>query len=199
MKNRSNLPLFFVMAALFLAFATGIANAQFIDRPSEYSSSCDFPYSNPTYAYDGNPATYSYGEVSENNGVENACETWYGFKSESGTDMVLCILNSASTSSSGGTPVATLSYSLDGGSSFTDIYSIGKGSISETTSAVSLSNTQDLTKVQVKGEVAVAGVDGYGAGADQAIYEIWITDSSSECQTTELRHSAVRVAPRRIQ
>ena len=173
------LPLLAIAAPL-MALAISInTNAQSTEHPTEYSG-CPTPYSNPTYAYDGNLATASIGSVVQGvKGAKATCETWYGFRAVTGTNFKLNITSSGMSGSEDGTGGAgffELTYSLDGGTTFTTIYDINDGTRSKQTDSISLSNSQNLTKVEVKAQADALFVGGTGAGyADQDIYEISIT------------------------
>jgi hypothetical protein len=164
-----------------MALATVInARAQSTDYPTEYSSAC-LPYLNPTYAYDGNLSTNSSGSVVQGvKGAKSACETWYGFSAVTGTNFKLNVTSSGASGDEGGTGGSgwfVLYYSLDGGATFKEIYFIENGSRGKKTDSISLSNSQDLAKVQVKGDATALDITmGGGAGfAHQEIYEISIT------------------------
>jgi hypothetical protein len=166
---------------LLLGFLSTLAYAQeqFTERPTEYSSNCAFAYNNPPYAYDDNFSTASSQNLAQGGkGGKSACETWSGFASASGaTDIQLNVSSSASVSSgSGAVGAASLSYSLDGGQTFNDIYYIaGTTSVNKQTFVINLSGSANLTEVQVKGYITVVSGNDNGAGATQSIYEIWIT------------------------
>lgn len=171
---------FLAMAALFMVVTVGVANAQFPVRPSEYSSSCANNYADPPAAYDGSLTTASYASIAQYvKGAVVACETWYGFPSESGTQMNLNVSTSAQVS---GTPGKSggevqLLYSLDGGSTWTPFYTLfNNGQLNQQTYSVALSNSQDLTKIQIEGRcVASVGYVGYSASCQQGVYEIWVS------------------------
>jgi hypothetical protein len=152
----------------------GFVPGPFTVRPSSYINGF-IPYLNPTYAYDGNLNTASTGTVNEAiKGAKSAIETWDGFPATppGATGMKLNITSSASVTRGLG---VTLSYSLNGGSTFTTVYFLESGSRSKQTDMVALSNSQDLTKVQVKGE-ATAFSDGTFISTDtQSIFEISVT------------------------
>jgi hypothetical protein len=170
------------MAALFVVLTTGLANAQFPVRPTEYVAGCSGGYVNPPAAYDDNTSTYSYASVLQQiKGSITACETWYGFPSRSGTNMILNVTSAAQIT---GTPGKSggevwLEYSLDGGNSFTPMYTlVNSGQILEETSSVSLPSNQDLAKIQVYARCwASVGYMGYPTWCIQQVYEIWVSGS----------------------
>ena len=92
--------------------------------------------------------------------------------------MILHIDSSGFVSSgTGSIGAATLSYSIDGGNTFTNVYYLyGNGSFGPQTNTISLSNSQDLTKIQVQAKI-LTDSSGSGASATQNIIEIWITGS----------------------
>src|ERR1700683_16489 len=154
---------------------TASPSATFTLRPSAYSGGgAGGPYINPTYAYDDNFTTASTGSVVEGNkGAKVSYETWFGFPSAppDASGIQLNVNSSAATGRGGD---AILYYSLNGGTTFETIYSVLNSSRAKQTDVISLSDTQDLTQVQVKGYI-LADTDGtFGSTASQSIYEIWI-------------------------
>ena len=141
-----------------------------IYRPSAYSTP---GYNNPANAYDGNSTTYSLGNGSGYSG--NCCndEKWHGFSAVTGTPTSIVL---KVTSQVGGTSPcsALLAYATDGGGNPDTYKYIYTGALnrSQRTDDVTLSNSQDLTKVLVQGEVSCPL--GSYAGIQQLIYEIWI-------------------------
>jgi hypothetical protein len=155
---------------------TASPSATFTVRPSAYSGGgAGGPYLDPTYAYDDNLSTASTGSVSQAiKGAKVSYETWYGFPSAP-PDASAMQLNVSSSAASGRGGDAILYYSLNGGTTFQPIYSVLNGSRAKQTDVISLSNTQDLTQVQVKAYI-LADTDGtFLSTASQSIYEIWIT------------------------
>lgn len=157
-----------------IALSTLAYGQTFTDRPTTQSSP-GTPYLNPTEAYDNNLSTAATASVTEGvKGAKSDIEVWSGFSSAppGATDIELNVNSSGSTNSEG---LVTVSYSLNGGATFTTLYMIEGTSRSKQTDSVSLSNSQDLTKVQVKAE-ATAFNTGSGAGtASNSIFEIWIS------------------------
>jgi hypothetical protein len=152
----------------------GYEPGAFTVRPSAFINGAN-PYLNPANAYDGNLNTASTGTAIEAiKGIKSVIETWDGFPATppGATGMKLNISSSASLSM--GLSV-TLSYSLNGGSTFTTVYFIDSGSRSKQTDMIALSNSQDLTKVQVKGEASAFSDDTFISTATQSIFEIWVT------------------------
>jgi hypothetical protein len=155
---------------------TASPSATFTLRPTAYSGGgAGGPYLDPTYAYDDNLATASTGSVSEAiKGAKVSYETWYGFASAP-PDASAIQLNVSSSASTGRGGDAILYYSLNGGSTFQIIYSVLNGSRAKQTDVISLTDTQDLTQVQVKAYI-LADTDGtFLSTASQSIYEIWIS------------------------
>lgn len=147
--------------------------ASFTDRPSADSGSPG--YNSPAAAFDGNLTTASFSNLTQAiKGATSRIETWFGFPSTppGASGMVLNISSSASVGRGG---TASLSYSLNGGTTFTSIYFLETGSRSKQTDMISLSNTQDLTKIQVKAQDAAFSDGTFVSTADQSIYEIWVT------------------------
>jgi hypothetical protein len=132
-------------------------------RPS--SSYFDYNFSNPQYAYDGNPTTYSYGyaqTASVPHPAEAGAEcTWLGFSGASGTNNVLNITSAAGAYCNGdGTAEVYVQYSLNGGSTWTTLYNIDldfpvstSSSRSQTTDSISLPDGQDISKIQVFADI----------------------------------------------
>lgn len=153
------------------------AENSFSVRPSEYSGGGQQGgYDYPTFAYDGSFKTCSginlqYGNL----GTKDSWETWGGFPSapSGATGMQLNVNSSASVGEGG---FAYLKYSLDGGSSSQYMYIVGAyGLLSQQTNYISLSNTQDLTKIEVFAEVVVSSDGHFASSASQSICEIWIS------------------------
>lgn len=169
-----------IMVPLITAMLSVIAQAQtpgtFTDRPSTFSSP-GTPYLNPPSAYDGSFSTSSSGNVTEGvKGAKSDIEVWSGFSSAPpGANTIKLNVNSSASVNANGT--VTVSYSLNGGAGFTTLYLLdfGGGTRSQRTDTITLSNTQDLTKVQVKAESTAFNI-GSGIGtAQSAIFEIWIS------------------------
>ena len=157
-----------------------IAQAQtpgtFTDRPTIHSSP-GTPYLNPANAYDGSFSTSSTGNVTEGvKGAKSDIEVWSGFSSApGGANTIKLNVNSSASSNANGT--VAVSYSLNGGSTFTTLYLIENGTRGQQSDSVTLSNSQDLTQVQVKAEATAFNI-GSGIGtAQNAIFEIWISGS----------------------
>jgi hypothetical protein len=152
-----------------------VSNSSFTVRPTAYSGNPG--YIDPSNAYDGNLSTASGQAVgASGKGATARIETWYGFPStpSGATGMQLSINSSALTSGYAG--FAFLEYSLDGGNTFNMVYGLlTNQSWPLQTNVIALSNSQDLTKVQVRGEVSALSVGTGGSYATQSIYEIWIT------------------------
>jgi len=147
-----------------------VAQTTTIYRPSAYKPS---NYNNPRNAFDGNSTTYSLGNGSGYAGACCAAETWYGFSAAAGTPTSIKL---KVTSQVGGTSPCTalLQYAMDGGGNpltYTSIYALAVNR-SQRTDDITLSNSQDLTKVVVYGQVNCP--NGSQAGIQQLVYEIWI-------------------------
>lgn len=173
-----------LLVALFIVLGTGFASAQFPIRPTEYTSGgygCSGGYDSPTYAYDDNFSTASTGNVFQpGKGSTTHCETWYGFPSASGTNMMLNVNTSAqmiSTAGKSGGEVE-LTYSIPGVSGNTFYLLMNSGQITQQTYSVPIPDGTDLTQIQVKGKCwASVGYSGYSAQCIQQVYEIWISGS----------------------
>jgi hypothetical protein len=168
--------LFSTAAVLLGAIALStLAHGQtFTDRPTTQSSP-GTPYLSPANAYDNNLSTAATASVTEGvKGAKSDIEVWSGFSSAP-ADANTIELNISSSASANSLGIVAVYYSLDGGTTFTTLYMIEGTTRSKQTNSVSLSNSQDLTKVQVKAE-ATAFNTGSGAGtATSSIYEIWIS------------------------
>ena len=153
--------------------------------PSGYNSVAGYDaFSNPQYAIDQNGLTYSEGAavISVGSGTRSAVEVWSGFlydpqifpkvlNVESGIRIIDIGDNTDSR--------VTLDYSLDGGSTWTDIYNIvPNGSYrGNRLDQVTLSNTLAISGVQVR---AAAFCEGDAPGNVYSdIYSIWISEGLS--------------------
>jgi hypothetical protein len=129
-------------------------------------------YVNPANAYDNDPTTFSSGFT--NVAIDDlVSETWSGFPAGTvSTNTFLRILSSVPKVVSGG--LAELQYSIDGGSSFTTIYSETSQSgqdvsRNEQTDSVLIPSGTSMTDVQVQAIV------NFGSGsASQLINEIYL-------------------------
>lgn len=170
--------LIMTVATLIVTLLPVIANGQtpgtFRDPPTT-SSSPGTPYLNPSLAYDNNLSTAATASVTEGvKGAKSDIEIWSGFSSApAGANTIKLNVNSSASCNSNGT--VTVSYSLNGGAGFTTLYILEGGTRGQQTDSVTLSNTQDLTKVQVKAESTAFNI-GSGIGtASNHIFEIWIS------------------------
>lgn len=172
--------LIMTVATLIVTLLPVIANGQtpgtFRDPPTT-SSSPGTPYLNPSLAYDNNLSTAATASVTEGvKGAKSDIEIWSGFSSApSGANTIKLNVNSSASVNANGT--VTVSYSLNGGAGFTTLYLLdfGGGTRGQQTDTITLSNTQDLTKVQVKAESTAFNI-GSGIGtASNHIFEIWIS------------------------
>jgi len=160
-----------VTLALLSSMAVGQEMGAFTLRPTSSSGT----YLNPASAYDGSLTTYSYGTVTQSlKGAKTKTETWSGFSSAPpGASGMQLNINSSATTQVGGT--AEIDYSLDGGTTFTSVYFLENTSRGQQTDSIALSNTQDLTKVRVKGSVFAFSDGTYNTTSTQKVYEIWIS------------------------
>jgi hypothetical protein len=164
-----------VIAILLSVLAYGQTPGTFTDRPTTQSSP-GTPYLNPANAYDNNFSTAATASVTEGvKGAKSDIEVWSGFSSApGGANTIKLNVNSSASCNANG--IVTVSYSLNGGVSFTTIYMIENATRGQQTDSVTLSNSQDLTQVEVKAEVTALNVGSGTAGtASNAIYEIWIS------------------------
>src|SRR5260370_11130469 len=129
-------------------------------------------YLNPASAYDGSLTTYSYGTVTQSlKGAKTKTETWSGVSSAPpGASGMMLNINSSATTQTGGT--AEIDYSLNGGTTFTSVYFLENTSRAQQTDSIALSNTQELTKIQVKGSVFVFSDGTYNTTSTQKLYQI---------------------------
>jgi hypothetical protein len=160
--------------ALLSCMAVGQEPGAFTLRPSTSSGT----YLNPASAYDGSFTTYSYGTVTQSlKGAKSKTETWSGFSSAPpGASGMQLNINSSATTQTGGT--AEIDYSLNGGTTFTSVYFLENTSRGQQTDSIALSNTQDLTKVRVKGNVYAFSDGTYNTTSMQKVYEIWISGTN---------------------
>jgi hypothetical protein len=165
-----------IAAILLSTFAHGQTPGTFTDRPTTYSSP-GTSYLNPAYAYDNNFSTAATASVTEGvKGAKSDIEIWSGFSgAPGGANSMQLNVNSSASGNAGG--IVTVSYSLNGGATFTTLYMIENATRGQQTDSVTLSNSQNLTEVQVKAEATALNI-GSGAGtASNAVYEIWISGS----------------------
>lgn len=152
----------------------------------KYPSTTSGSFSNPAYAYDGNDITCASSSVSGPSGHGGSSadnETWSGFTAAPGAVTIdsiqLQVSSSASVLDDG---AAELAYSLDGGSTWTDLYYLntttvhGNASESKQYFNATLSTSQDLTLVQVKANTAAATY--LPAGGDPSDPADWVQGST---------------------
>ncbi len=150
--------------------------ATFTVYPSTFSGSPG--YSNPTSAYDGSFTTASSVSLTQlQKGGSGRLEDWLGFPARPGgaTGLTLNINSSAATGPGG---QVRISYSLDGGNTFTSVYCLCYGgSRAQATDTISLSDSQDLTQVRVRAQALAQSVGTGESTASSSVYEIWISGS----------------------
>lgn len=131
---------------------------------------CCGVYSPFNGAYDGNLGTFA-SPIPNNDAMNSA--RWYGFPSFQGTPTAINLkVSSAYTvDPNGSNDAVSLSYSTDGGNTFTSIYLAGPGaSRAQQTDVISLPLTTNLANVQVSASTLVLA---FGP-TNQQIYEIWV-------------------------
>jgi hypothetical protein len=128
---------------------------------------------NPANGLDGDPTTYA--DVLATHGGSAVTETYTitgypAFQALGGT-LTLNIRSYASSNNAGAT--CTVSYSLNGGASFTTVYSISNTTRTLQTDSISLPSNQNLGLIQVQ----VSNVSGatVGASTEVRFYESYIT------------------------
>lgn len=134
-------------------------------RPTTNTNISGTPWTNPTYAYDGNSTTAASSTAGSTG--TGGQQTWQGIPSAAGspTSIKLKITSSGSVNSAS----AFIYYSLDGGSTYTLLHS---GTWGQGTDVITLSNAQSLPNIKVK-----AGTNGGGLRTSHAscsVYEIWV-------------------------
>lgn len=140
-------------------------------RPTTYTKTGSVNYTNPAYAYDENQTTYAYGYDSPHLMVD--CGTkWHGFPAASGSPTLIELKVLSKVAVSGDEGYSGALYSLNGGSSWTTIYST-LNTRAETTDSITLPNSQDLTLVQIEVFVEWTNVNEPGFAASYP-YDIWI-------------------------
>jgi hypothetical protein len=167
--------------SLMLLLSGRISGQSFTLRPTAYETGAGGPFSEPALAYDDNFTSASVGTAAVvgqgHKGGDSATEIWYGFPSAppgaSGLE-----LNISSSASIGHGGTAVLYYSTDGGSTFQQIYLYLIGSHPQSTVSVSLSSSQDLTKIQVKAQVTELSDGTFAASSTYSIYEVWISGTT---------------------
>ena len=130
------------------------------------SSSGTGSVTNPSYAYNGNMAEYT--DILAN--TSSATETYIlsGFQPSQCLGTLTLFVRSQALAGSGGS--ATLSFSTDGGSTFTNIYSVTTNR-ALTLDSVTLGYAQNPALLQVKCNVT-AGTSGVG---HIELYQAWMT------------------------
>jgi hypothetical protein len=165
-----------VLVILVCLLSVSVASASpFTLRPTSYIAGWG-GYAWPLYAYDNNLSTASsIDSLRYAKGANTISETWLGFASAPpGASEMQLHINSAAASGEGGT--VTLFYSLDGGVTYQVIYRVFPlQSRGQQTDTITLSSSQDLTKVRVQGSALVFSDGTFWSSAAQSIYEIWIT------------------------
>lgn len=163
-----------VIAVVLSVVAHAQTPGTFRDPPTTYSSP-GTPYLNPADAYDNNFSTAATASVTEGvKGAKSDIEVWSGFSSApAGANTIKLNINSSASANAEG--FVAISYSLNDGATFTRLYMIQNATRGQQTDSVTLSNSQDLTKVQVKAQTTAFNT-GSGIGtASNAVYEIWIS------------------------
>lgn len=131
-------------------------------------------FTNPSNVWDGNSTTFSSATSSHSSPLAYE-DTWQGWPSASGspTAIKLKITSQASVSGSGDTVTIKLRYSLDGGSTYTNVY---QTSVSRalTTDVITLPNAQNLTQVKIDYLVQVTAILNGTNSASGKLYEAWI-------------------------
>lgn len=161
-----------VDVGLLIAFPAPVTTT--IYRPTTYTDSGTYPTIEPTWAYDGNLATWAQvvGIIYYGVSYNGDC-TWHGFTNPGGSRVAVSLMVYSKEIQDTTTPsVATLRYSLDGGSTWTNIRSTSASwDASTTPDVVALPSTQDLSLVRVEG-IQPAPLLAYSDGLN--IYEIEI-------------------------
>jgi hypothetical protein len=157
-----------ILACLLFSVLGNCAAAENLS-PTTWTQYLPHPCTNPQNAADGNPSTYSicFQVMGELGG---GGEYWKGFPAGN-PDPPAPTLNITSFGTVTGDGTLAAQYSLDGGSTWNNIFIVGSG-FSKTTHTVNLSSSQDMTKVEVR---AWAGLTGNG-GSELDVYEIWISE-----------------------
>lgn len=153
-------------------------------RPTAFSDTGQDQNDNPSpcvsdgNAIDGNPSTFTLCGASRDQSLfmfTNKLVRYFGFPSKNGSPSTIDLnvisssaVNSHCTSSSMG-----MQYSLNGGSSWTNVPG-QTGIYSQNTATIALGSTQDFTQVQVRGSASCHTTNGGLATANLTINEIWI-------------------------
>ena len=178
----------FVLIVAILTLTPMLLQAQVVQvRPTAYTPTCDpncggVGYYNPTYAYDNNQTTAATASViwgPDPSATTYQYEAWGGFPAGNGATPITLKVTSYAEVQGTIAPRVRISYSLNNGSTWTEIYALrpsGGGDTVRnlTTDAVTLPNTQDLTQVVVKAEAA-SSTNGW---AYSEVHEIWIEEGS---------------------
>lgn len=185
-----------VIVWVVVSLASLAAAQTFAERPTAYSST-GTPFMYPANAYDGNLGTAAVANAARvGKGMVTDKETWYGFPVKpSGSNGMQLHIDSAVTMlvegciSGPNECTASLQYSLNGGQSWIGVYFVENTSRALQTDVIPLSDSQDLTQVQVRAiayaaETCDSLVDPTdcppGSGRNtvrttQQVFEIWIT------------------------
>lgn len=175
---------------------TTATNVTVSDYPTAYSPGTGTAFSNPTYAYDGNvgtAASISISGPSGTGGSTSGGEQWDTFSAApTGVTITGITLEVSSAANVNERGVAELQYSLDSGSTWSDLYNLNTTSGGSGASTpkqyytATLLTTQDLTHVQVKATVAAVTylptggdphdpADWVQGSVAQSVYEVRIT------------------------
>jgi hypothetical protein len=147
-------------------------NTMTVYRPSVSSSS---DYTPPTAAYDDN---LNQGATASCAGTTSRQTTWSGFPAPAGVPTAISLKIVSRIPSAVGTYSAQLSYSLDGGGSWTIVYDDSVSSLTNRTDAIVLPPLQNMTLVKVAAYSQSENTfDGEGrlelSRGVHSIFEIW--------------------------
>jgi len=126
----------------------------------------------PQYAADGNSSTYSIcTQVFGQSGGDG--EIWAGFPAGNPDPPAPKLNITVGSNISNPDGEVQSKYSLDGGTTWTQVFLSGT-TFSKTTYQITLSSSQDMTKVEVQG--AAWGGNGLSGSSSLYVYEIWISE-----------------------
>jgi hypothetical protein len=154
---------YWVSAVSVSGLESALSDATAVNTTTAYyptvTGSAGTPFSNPSYAYDGNAATASIASIAgppSSGGSVAADETWSAIPAGPTlvtiTAIVLEVLSYASITNSG---TALLEYSIDNGATWNTLYS---GPAANQYYTAALLTTQDLTLIQVRASCSAVTV-----------------------------------------
>jgi hypothetical protein len=143
----------------------GISTSQTLSLyPSDWSASGGAAATNPQNAADGSPATYA-----TLNGT-SVGEAYYGFPSVQWPNSTGVTISVDHANAGTGSYTTTISYSLNGGSTWTSFFTSSAGAYARQISTVTVTPV-NIGLLQVR---CVNGISGSGIAPNISLYRIWL-------------------------